>query len=790
MNDNNELNSSDDSFPGDDKNRNESITDVNKFDGYDDYNDVMSMDDLIPKNVDPKDTRVRTELWFTGVNIDPRRAWVQVSKGNMERLAEGIYINKINPDWMPEMTPKRRRDLILRHAPRISRHIFDESILMGASAYHGGAVDGVLCVASTGNNKYPHKNVGGVLTIYHGHIGQGLPIGAPQVQTDVEDTLGHMIVEALPDEILILHYFTPYRRRPPSATQLSLGDLNSIIERSIMKYGSKTALIKRLTEVANAMSYSTQLKHATEAVARSMPYMQKKKNVFEYFIYWNKIRTGILAYDGAGWRFDYDPAFKLKLSLNKKLRPGTVPSFIGSVLPETGELDKVIEQGFAEFKLADRYISNITVRRTSDQTAHDTVHVDRIAGAIKNFWKPLYEFGGTVDVDLSSVLTMQSVDPSFLTNAMENPRSPRMSGVQLKLAGHLSEDGVLSLVDDNKKTFTHLIKPPPGGHNCSVGTMEWFSMTLAQYCKLSVEHFAIADIGGYGPTFIAERFDIPQDDDDFSMILMEDFWSIAGLRNPQHKYTGDVMDIAKVVMDVSTDPKKDGEQLFKQVLFSWLTVNSDLHLKNLAIIKVGNKDLTGFEHVRLSPAYDLLCTNVYPKDPKSAALSLAGSKFYTLAGFRDLGKAVGMKSDEIEELIKNTIIRLVDGTDAVLQNLPGIIRAHEMSMQHLEVARKLIHQRCRQMLKEFDVKNENFIEAKDQTINNSSPSNDNSVTFGSDEDVQNGTFSFGHDSDNRSDQSNEEPKLTQEDDVTAENKTKREPRVTRHVKTGVKRSPG
>lgn len=662
--------------------------------------EMASMEELMPIR-NKKTKKLEYELWINGKNIDPKKAWTKMKSGQLERLAEGIFINKFNSEGMPEMTVNRRRDLILRHAVRIAQGIYSDVTLTGSSAYHIAPVDGVLSILSTGTSKYPHKDIGGVLTIYHSHIEQGLPLGAPLIDIEGEDAIGTSITKIIPDEILILQSFTPHRRKPPKQTQLSLGDLQAVIERAVMRYGSKEALISRLDVIATAMSYTTQFKVAQDAINRSFAYQQKKKNQFEYFVYWNKVRTGMLAYDGSFWRFDYDQAFKLKLSLNKHLKEGMVPSFIGSVLPESGDMDRLIEQGFSEFKMADRYISNVTVRKTTDSTVFSTLHEDRLSSSLSSYWTHGGEFNGTIGQDLLMVLQMQSVDPSVLTNAVEDPRSPRVSGMQLKLAGNLSSEGILSLVDSNDKTFTHIIKPPPPGHQCTVGTMEWFGMTMARFCKINVETFAVADLGGYGPTFIAERFDIPQDDDDKSMILMEDFWSVMGLRNPTHKYSGDIMDVAKILMIVSTSPEKDARQLFKQVLFSWLTVNSDMHLKNLAIVKYGNKDLSGFEEVRLSPAYDILCTNVYPKDPKSAALSMGSSKFYTLSSFRDLGRIMKVTHAECDEMVKDMVACLVNYSELVLDNLPGIIKNHEPSMLHLSVARELIHQRCRQMTKEL-----------------------------------------------------------------------------------------
>ena len=62
-------------------------------------------------------------------------------------------------------------------------------------------------------------------------------------------------------------------------------------------------------------------------------------------------------------------------------------------------------------------------------------------------------------------------------------------------------------------------------------------------------------------------------------------------------------------------------QLFDQVALSCILGNGDAHLKNFGVLY----DDPTSEDVRLSPAYDLVCTTAYiPED--SLALTLGGSK--------------------------------------------------------------------------------------------------------------------------------------------------------------------
>jgi len=65
----------------------------------------------------------------------------------------------------------------------------------------------------------------------------------------------------------------------------------------------------------------------------------------------------------------------------------------------------------------------------------------------------------------------------------------------------------------------------------------------------------------------------------------------------------------------------EAQRLFELVLFSYLTGNSDMHLKNFSLIE---NNLGEYE---FSPAYDLLSTQlVIPDDKEESALTINGKK--------------------------------------------------------------------------------------------------------------------------------------------------------------------
>jgi serine/threonine-protein kinase HipA len=88
----------------------------------------------------------------------------------------------------------------------------------------------------------------------------------------------------------------------------------------------------------------------------------------------------------------------------------------------------------------------------------------------------------------------------------------------------------------------------------------------------------------------------------------------------ENKYRGSYEQIAKLILHYSSAPKLDLERFWEIVLFSWITGNSDMHLKNFSLYAPKGSYI-------LSPAYDLVNTlAVIPSDPEELALNLNGKK--------------------------------------------------------------------------------------------------------------------------------------------------------------------
>ncbi|MDE5794754.1 MAG: HipA domain-containing protein [Muribaculaceae bacterium] len=102
-------------------------------------------------------------------------------------------------------------------------------------------------------------------------------------------------------------------------------------------------------------------------------------------------------------------------------------------------------------------------------------------------------------------------------------------------------------------------------------------------------------------------------------IAMEDMCQLSE-RLTEDKYKGSYERIAKLIRQHSSAPLLDIVNFWEVVLFSWLTGNADMHLKNFSLFKPR-------DNYMLTPAYDLLSTTiVMPEDDEELALTLNGKK--------------------------------------------------------------------------------------------------------------------------------------------------------------------
>ncbi|MDB5193954.1 MAG: type toxin-antitoxin system HipA family toxin, partial [Segetibacter sp.] len=159
------------------------------------------------------------------------------------------------------------------------------------------------------------------------------------------------------------------------------------------------------------------------------------------------------------------------------------------------------------------------------------------------------------------------------------------------------------------------ILKPQHHHFPSMPETEDLTMHLASLFKINVCKHTLIRASDGSLVYLAKRFDREKN----KKIHVEDFCQLSGFLT-ENKYKGSYEKAGKLVLQHCTHQGLDALNYFELVLFSYLSGNNDMHLKNFSLLY--NED-----DVVLSPAYDLLNVNlVNPKDDKELGLTLNAKK--------------------------------------------------------------------------------------------------------------------------------------------------------------------
>lgn len=147
--------------------------------------------------------------------------------------------------------------------------------------------------------------------------------------------------------------------------------------------------------------------------------------------------------------------------------------------------------------------------------------------------------------------------------------------------------------------------------------VEDLTMHLAEIAKIDVVPHTLIRFNDGELVYLTRRIDR---DVHGKKYLMEDLCQISE-RSTNDKYKSSYEKIAKLIKLHSSAPMLDLVNFWEVVVFSWLTGNSDMHLKNFSLIS-----RTPGQYV-LSQAYDLVNVHlVFPEDEEELALTLDGRK--------------------------------------------------------------------------------------------------------------------------------------------------------------------
>jgi serine/threonine-protein kinase HipA len=226
--------------------------------------------------------------------------------------------------------------------------------------------------------------------------------------------------------------------------------------------------------------------------------------------------------------------------------------------------------------------------------------------------------------------------------------SATVAGVQSKLSLGLLR-GTGESAPDRFTTLgvwgSHILKPPSLTYPHMV-ELEDLTMHLAELADIRTVPHGLLRMEDGAFAYITRRVDRvgKPGAKRVKKLHMEDMCQLTE-RMTEHKYRGSHEHIVKAVQRFATDPQLDVIGFYEQVLFSFLTGNADMHLKNFSLLK----DAEG--HYNLSPAYDLVPSTLLINDTEELALTLNGRKSkLTRSDFESAMRAGGLNERAIANL--------------------------------------------------------------------------------------------------------------------------------------------
>lgn len=228
-------------------------------------------------------------------------------------------------------------------------------------------------------------------------------------------------------------------------------------------------------------------------------------------------------------------------------------------------------------------------------------------------------------------------------------RSIAVPGVQPKLS--------MSLIKETKKDTNsrltvvgalggYYILKPPSERFPEMPENEHVTMRMAEEFGIQVVPSSLIRLSSGELSYITKRVDRTASGEKIHML---DMFQITEAFD---KYRSSMEKVGKAIDQYSSNTLLDKTFFFDLTLFSFITGNNDMHLKNFSMIE----SISGWV---LAPAYDLLNVSiVIPEDTEELALTLVGKKKKLKRDdFERLAEGMGLNSKQIKgafnRLVKN-----------------------------------------------------------------------------------------------------------------------------------------
>ncbi len=207
--------------------------------------------------------------------------------------------------------------------------------------------------------------------------------------------------------------------------------------------------------------------------------------------------------------------------------------------------------------------------------------------------------------DIDEILNNDTKDTfSHLLNTFLDKNS--ISGVQPKTVAIVQDKEALHLKEYIIKTW--------GNEFAYLAENEYFSLRAVERAGVEIPNIKLSKNNRF---LLVENFIFEEN----KVWGFEEILSLMD-KNKINKYQGSYEQVAKIILQFSTDKARSMEQFFKTVVMNYLLKNGDAHLKNFGLLF--SEDFTT---IKFTPAYDIVTTTAYIFKDKPA-LTLEGKKIW------------------------------------------------------------------------------------------------------------------------------------------------------------------
>lgn len=230
-----------------------------------------------------------------------------------------------------------------------------------------------------------------------------------------------------------------------------------------------------------------------------------------------------------------------------------------------------------------------------------------------------------------------------------------LSGAQPKFSIMVDNDKLRYIREVEQGTF--ILKPRPTGYQiinkdfCAAN--EHVTMQIAsQVYGIETAANALCFFDDGTPAYITRRFDVHSK----GKYKQEDFAALLGYTKdnagPNYKYDkASYEECAELIHRHVKAALIDIRKFFRIILFNFITLNDDAHLKNFSLIERGGE-------YRLSPAYDLINTSLQLRNPNIFALdkglfkegmTFSDTRTICRSDFEEFGRRIGLPPKVIKQ---------------------------------------------------------------------------------------------------------------------------------------------